>query len=618
MAFNLNDFTQYFDNPAVSLFDRSQNKSFPMRIGKFYPAKWDLLSFGNSAKGRSAHGMRVAPLVVPTLTNMRLQEHTGVIPLRSIIQDFEEKFNYATNKDGASLPHFTYEQLHTIYDYMLANGLPLVGSLFDFLGFPVYGDVYKSYLNSLNKMLFNYSDGSSVSPFSDLTVGEINDIINTSDGVGSIAWDIHYRGSYYTSSFVFMHFIWYLSSSSGYYNFLDFIRAAYPDFDYLLDSDLISIEKLIPFSIYDTVISALNAYRNVIFSQVLNKLLSLQVIPVQDNRTYTTLPLRAYWRFHYDWNTNGNFIDRDTMLEEYVFNFEDTILSLAPTSLDNPSNFDRFVRLIYPVNRLWDNDYFTSLLPTAAVDNAVEIPANSTVLDLAKLTAWQKFVMKLSYSSRYRDVIWNIFKIKPSDAHLMQSYPIRQKSHNIAIGEVLQSSQSTTQSVLGDFAGRAYSSGKNKGYHIFCEEPCVVIDFVSIVPAAVYADALHPLIHVDDILDFPIPEMDVLGNQPISSEMVSGNPTDSDLVLGYGRQYQEWFGNYNTVHGEFKTDLDYWVLTRRFNDVAPVINDDFLRMHDADDFDKIFSVSGTPHAFLDIYFSAFVTRHAHRNVRILI
>lgn len=618
MPFNLNDFTQYFDNPAVSVFDRSQNKSFPMRIGKFYPAKWDLLSFGNSGKGRSAHGMRVAPLVVPTLTNMRLQEHTGVIPLRSIIQDFEEKFNYASNKDGASLPHFTYEQLHSIYDVMLTLGLPLVGSLFDFLGFPVYGDVYKSFMNSFSKLVFSYSDGATTSPFGDLTKAEFDDILNSNSGTGSIFWEISYRGSAISSNFEFLHLLWVLSESAGYGNAADFVRLAYPDYSNMSANDTISIEKLIPFSGYDTMSSAISAYRNMLFSPILNKVLSMQVIPVQDKRTYSTLPLRAYWRFHFDWNTNGNFIDREEFLAKDVFDFENNLLLLADQVNDDQRYIDEFTFLVNPVNRLWDNDFFTSLLPTAAVDNAVEIPANSTVLDLAKLTAWQKFVMKLSYSSRYRDVIWNIFKIKPSDAHLMQSYPIRQKSHNIAIGEVLQSSQSTTQSVLGDFAGRAYSSGKNNGYHIFCEEPCVIIDFVSIVPAAVYADALHPLIHVDDILDFPIPEMDVLGNQPISSEMVSGNPTDSDLVLGYGRQYQEWLGNYNTVHGEFKTDLDYWVLTRRFNDVAPVINDDFLRMHDADDFDKIFSVSGAPHAFLDIYFSASVTRHVHRNVRILI
>ena len=72
---NINDFTQFFENPAVSIFDRSCSKSFPVRIGKMYPAKWELLSFGNSQKSCSAHSMRLAPLVAPTFSNMQFQNH---------------------------------------------------------------------------------------------------------------------------------------------------------------------------------------------------------------------------------------------------------------------------------------------------------------------------------------------------------------------------------------------------------------------------------------------------------------------------------------------------------------------------------------------------------------
>ena len=603
MAFNINDFTQYFDNPAVSVFDRSQNKSFPMRISKLYPAKWELLSFGNSQKSSSAHAMRVAPMIVPTLTNMRFQEHSAVVPLRSIIQNYEETFNYATNKDGATLPHFTLPDLLKIYTFMLQNGLSLRGSLFDFLGFPVFCDLYKAFSMSFSK-------SSRIGPIS---YNEFTRLFT--DPVTPLVLDIPYRDLGNVRLDQAYPFVFYIALSTG--NPYGLISNVYPDYenDQSAEDKFIYPSDLISYSSYDTVSSAMNSYINAIFAEVLNYYITNFLGDVV-SEPYSTLPFRAYFRFHYDWNINGNFVDRDVQLQNFVFNFEETLLNAV--SNQDPESLPIVKLLTTPVNRLWNDDFFTSLLPTSAVDNAVEIPANSTVLDLAKLTAWQKFVMRLSYSSRYRDVAWNIFKIKPSDARLMQSYPILQKSHNIAVGEVLQSSQSTTQSVLGDFAGRAYSSGKNKGYHIFCEEPSVIIDFCSIIPEAVYADALHPLIHVDDILDFPIPDMDVLGNQPITSEMVSGNPIDSSIVLGYGRQYQPWLHQINTVHGEFKTDLDYWVLTRRFIDGVPVINDDFLRMHDADDFDKIFSVYDTPHAYLDIYFDAAVSRPVHRNVRIKI
>ena len=63
--------------------------------------------------------------------------------------------------------------------------------------------------------------------------------------------------------------------------------------------------------------------------------------------------------------------------------------------------------------------------------------------------------------------------------------------------------------------------------------------------------------------------------------------------------------------------LDYWQLTRSFDDSVS-INDEFLRMSDADDFDRIFSVPTAPHAFLSIFYKAMVTRPVHRNVRIKI
>lgn len=638
---NINDFTQYFDNPAVSVFNRSCSKSFPMRIGPMYPTKWDLLSFGNSGKGNSAHKLRFAPMLVPSYSNISFEEHTAIIPLRTIISNYEQTFNFATNKEGATLPSLSLRQYLNVLQNMLVSGVPVIGSLFDFMGFPVFGDLYKSVDFSLGKII---SSSNSTAGYSIFDSQPYSFFINYNiDGDLSTQLSFYYRNaSYFVDGFV--PFVVFLALKTNLPNvspieYSDFLglqnnrvyqnamRSFYSSIPGATNEDgsisttfRPSNDDLIAVSVFETMKSAVEAYQLYVFSYVLKTYIAeINLSDADDlDNFFTTLPLRAYWRFHYDWNTNGNFINRDVELEDYVFNFETTLINYAlAASTGDHDDIQKLRDLTQPVNRLWNDDYFTSLLPTSAVDNAVEIPANSTVLNLASLTAWQKFVMKLSYSSRYRDVVWNIFKIKPSDARLQQSYPIFRKSHTVGVGETLQTSVSSPSGVLGDFAGRAYSAGRTKGYHIFCEEPCVLLDFCSLRPQAVYADSLHPLIHVDNILDFPIPDMDVLGNQPITSDYVSGNPLDRTTVLGYGRQYSEWLGNIHTVHGEFKTTLDYWVLTRRFYDL-PVINDDFLRIHDADDLDKIFSVPETPHAFVDVFYNAHVTRHVHRNVRIKI
>lgn len=612
---DLNQFTQYFDSPKVSVFNRSKKTGFPMRIGPLYPTYWDICSFGNSHKGKSYHSMRLAPLLAPNFSDLRLQEHVAVIPLRVIMNDYEEVFNYATNTDGASLPHLTAEQYHKVLKCMTVVGLNPIGSLFDFLGYPVYGDLYKVMLAALNYFKYRDDNGN----YHDLFyIPQSDDEFQFQD----ISGNIQYRNRTLSLDTYIYHGIKPFPFAS-YVTLrtlgmpLNTELSNFPDLYTRLGSPK-TLDELIKASMFETVQSATDAYLNYLFGRFL-EIFMLSLDFDETSPVYSTLPLRAYFRFHYDWNINGHFINRDVQLEDMVFDFENRLLFTADAAANAPSQstFKLLQEMVLPVNRLWDNDFFTSLLPTSAVDNSIQIPANATVLDLAKLTALQKLALKLSYSSRYRDVIWNIFKIKPSDARLQQSSPIMQKTHNIGIGETLQTSESTTSSVQGNMAGRGYSSGTSKGYHIFCEEPCVVMQFASFVPRASYADAIHPLIHVDDILDFPIPDMDVLGNQPIYADLLSGNVEDSNIVLGYGRQYFDWLAQYNTVHGEFKTSLSYWQLTRRFTD-TPALNDDFFRIDDHDDFDEIFSMPESMHAYVDFFYNCHASRHVHRNVRIQI
>lgn len=604
---DLNQFTQFFDNPKVSVFDRSKPVGFPAYIGKWYPVKWDLLSFGNSERTRDAHKLRMSPMLAPNFSDLRVEEHAAVVPLRVLMKDYEETFNYAVNRDGANLPSLTPSEYHDLIVSYLSKGNSLQDSLLDFLGYPIYSDVYRAFRESVGDWYFSNKENN----FNILqipTVEILQQIFSTSTS-GNFSFS--YRGNSYDlpveTSPLFLYMFGQDISNFNFNN-IPYIWLSILERFGLDATRQYSIDELIPYTSFETVDSLINSYFNFLFSKVI-----LTVTSSSDflgTKNISLLPLMAYWRVFYDWCTNGNFTNRDELLEQRVFGLYDLL-----TDKNLASNVLKEVFSI--PHRLWDMDYATSLLPTAAVDNAIQIPANSTVLDLAKLTAIQKLALRLSYSSRYRDVVWNIFKIKPSDARLQQSSIIYEKRHNVGIGETLQTSETTSSSVLGAFGGRGYSSGKIDGFHIFCEEPCITMCFFSLVPKTIYKDCIHPLIHVDDILDIPIPDMDVLGNQPVYADIISGNPADDDVVLGYGRQYQEWLYNLGSIHGDFRTTLDYWYLSREFSD-TPVINDDFLRMNSADDFDRIFSVPGAPHAQVDMYFDSKVTRHVHRSVRILI
>ena len=587
---NPNLFTQWFEKPKVSRFDRSCPKSFDMQIGKFYPAYWDMTGFGDNARGRSGHKLRLAPMIAPNFANLRFQEHSIAVPLRTIMEDFQEKFNYAKNIDGASLPTIEASQLLQVYIRMGQFGINPIGSLFDFLGYPVFGDFYDSLvvsLNDINKFRRSETDGqvSAFDAWGNLTHAIVSyrdlEVDLVDEGIAILGFYTYIINLYDKSVAD-----WEAAGSPTGSDFVSFVSEG------------------------ATMTSLVDQYLAYVFTKSLGDFfrLTYNSDSLFMEQEYSLLPLKAYHRAVADWNINSNITDPDRYIQTYVYNIEATLIS---------GSYADFIVAVSCADRLYDNDFFTSLLPTSSAGDAITIPANATVLDLASLTAVQKMVLKLSYSSRFRDQIWNVFNIQVSDAWLQQSQVLRVKTHFIQIGETIQTSETTTSSVLGSFSGRGFSAGTNKGYHIFCQEPCVIINFVSLVASPLYADSLHPLIKVDNILDFPLPGMDVLGNQPIRADLLSGNPGDAAYVLGYGRQYYEWLAMPGTVHGRMKTSLRYWDFTRRFN-ATPAFNEDFVTVNPNDDFDDLFTVPESSHALVNVYYDCEVTRPIHRSVRIVI
>lgn len=623
-----NLFTQWFDKPKVSVFNISKPVRTDIQIGKWYPTYWSICGFGDSEKGNSRHKMRLAPMIAPNFSDLRVNEHAIVVPLRVIMRDYEQRFNYAENADGASLPTFSVNDLVTIYKAMGVVGLSPIGSLFDFMGFPVFGDVYKSIKAGFHfYYTVNPESSANVLQRDIFYIPHDGDLSNTLDNWHATAV-FSYRGADYQSDDLLPFFAWA-------------IQRYHPEWLMIygglsLTSLMVCMDQFYASNYYDesdvfssfikwlgdglTTVSVVDDYFNYIFTNCLYLVLN----DFDGDKEYTILPLLAYHRCVADWSIVSNVTNPDTYLQDHVYDFKKNVLEYASRLIYTGDDvdeltsdeIDHFIRLVSPADRLWDLDFFTSQLPTSAVGQDIVIPANSSVIDLAKLTALQKFAMKRSFSSRYRDVVWNIFNIRPSDARLQQSSVIQNNQYFVQIGETIQTSETTVSSVLGSFGGRGFSAGQKKGYHIFCEEPCIIVNFYSLIAKPDYMDALHPLIHLDDIYDFPIPDMDVLGNQPQPLDLLTGNPSDTE-ILGYSRQYAEWLMTYGTVHNNMKTSLDYWSLGRRF-DSAPALNSEFLTINPKDDFDRIFSVADSSHAMLDIYYDVKVTRPVRRSVRILV
>ena len=295
---NLNEFVQLFENPAVSSFNRSKRVDTDIRIGQFVPTYWDILGFGDSAKGESGHRMRLAPLVAPTFTDLRVQEHTAVVPIRVIMKDYETVFNYAKNKmNGASLPSINLYRLARTYRAMGKAGINIIGSLFDFFGYPVFSDAWKSFIRAINNNDNYYTSDDYFMPIS-YVESNYGDLVDSYSEYHYFAVDFRSTTYYLNDVEPVRTFMSFLAYSSGYDN----ISSLY---DQLNKTEDINIDDLLPHTVFSTSAAAMNAYLNYLFS-ILITAISTSIEDPDSPQNYTTLPLRAYQRVYYDFLVNGN------------------------------------------------------------------------------------------------------------------------------------------------------------------------------------------------------------------------------------------------------------------------------------------------------------------------
>ena len=90
-----------------------------------------------------------------------------------------------------------------------------------------------------------------------------------------------------------------------------------------------------------------------------------------------------------------------------------------------------------------------------------------------------------------------------------------------------------------------------------------------------------------DPLDYLWPKFAQLGEQPVYTKEVNGSTSHPETVFGYQSRYADYKYNHNTVHGDFKTNLDFWHMARKIDD-NPVLNGSFIECTPDD---RVFAVT---------------------------
>lgn len=360
-------------------------------------------------------------------------------------------------------------------------------------------------------------------------------------------------------------------------------------------------------------------------------------VPGPGSEKISALPFRAYQLIY-------NEYYRDPNLSEDLFD-EDTPNFIR---LDG-GIVDSVVNLLTLRRRAWEHDYFTSCLPNPQRGTAVPIPVSvgpamrddglpevltlksddgmtipgsgplvvdetgkvkmqvesslayytsygsgldvsGTMQDLRTANRLQQFLENMMRGGhRYIETILSHFGVRGKDATLQRPQFLGGGMQPVQISEVAQTSSSDDTSPQGNLAGRAISIGADNGVRFHADEHGWIIGILSVMPRTGYFQGLHRKFSRFDRLDYFWPEFANLGEQAVLNKEVYNDITDgrNDEVFGYIPRYAEYKYHNDEVHGDFKSNLLYWHLARKF-DIRPALNAAFVTSYPSE---RVFAVA---------------------------
>lgn len=146
----------------------------------------------------------------------------------------------------------------------------------------------------------------------------------------------------------------------------------------------------------------------------------------------------------------------------------------------------------------------------------------------------------------------------------------------------------------------------------FCDEHGFIVGIMCVFPDNTYSQMLpkHFLKTVTP-LDYFFPEFGHIGMQPITynevtplevaaKDRIDGTDTIND-VFGYQRAHADYLASTDEVHGNFRTDMSEFVVSRVFRS-KPELGREFIQI-EQDEIDDIFVVTDdSPHVLGELRF----------------
>lgn len=220
-----------------------------------------------------------------------------------------------------------------------------------------------------------------------------------------------------------------------------------------------------------------------------------------------------------------------------------------------------------------------------------------------QLQRW--FEINAISGARYVEQILSHFHVNCGDARLGRATFIGGSRSPVLISEVVQQSENgiTPQ---GHLAGHAFTANRSTTIQFFAPEHGYIYCIMSIMPKPTYQQGQRKMYARRSRYDWYWPVFSHLGNQDIKNKEIyaqgpavvdSNGEIIDEKPFGFTGRYDEYRYIPSTVHGDFKTTLNYWHLGRIFNSL-PTLSSSFIECNPAK---RPFAVQTTQSCLVELY-----------------
>lgn len=179
--------------------------------------------------------------------------------------------------------------------------------------------------------------------------------------------------------------------------------------------------------------------------------------------------------------------------------------------------------------------------------------------------------------TRPKEYYLNIWHTRSKDSRLDRPEYLGGYRGPLTITDIDQTSQSAT-TAQGTLAGKGISSGGQKLFSYHVPEWGIIMVIMSVQPKSAYYQGYRRWNLYRDAFDWPNPFFANLGEQEIwNKEIFTSGDGEDDGTFGYTPRYAECKFIPDSVHGQFRSSLDYWHLARKFAS-RPHLNSAFLHV----------------------------------------